>query len=191
MKYKGCLLLKSTNLSRKKQSNRHRVPSDIYCKPPRNRTLWFHHEYRRFSVDLLTDKKMRQEYEKINILIVEDDFNHYLLIVEYLTSFGFTLLRATNDVEAWSILIKNDIHLILMDVKLNQCKINGIELSREIKAFFPLLPIIIQTAFIERINGIDLMKQVYDDYITKPYEIGHFRNKILYNLKFKSIITDN
>jgi DNA-binding response OmpR family regulator len=125
---------------------------------------------------------MRQEYENINILIVEDDFTHYLLIAEYLTSFGFTLIRATNDVEKWSILMKNDIHLILMDVKLKNCKINGIELSREIKAFFPLLPIIIQTAFIESINGIDLMKQVYDDYITKPYEMEHFTNKVLKTL---------
>lgn len=115
----------------------------------------------------------------INILVVEDDFTHYLLIMEYLAPLGFTLIRVTNDVETWSILMKNNIHLILMDVKLKNSKINGIELSREIKAFFPLLPIIIQTAFVDRINGIDLMKEVYDDYITKPYEMGKFTNKVL------------
>jgi DNA-binding response OmpR family regulator len=130
-------------------------------------------------VVLLANKIMRQEFENITILIVEDDYTHYLLLMEYLAPLGFTLLRATNDVEAWSILIKNDIHLILMDVKLKNCKINGIELSREIKAFFPLLPIIIQTAFIDSINGIDLIKNAYDGYITKPYEMGNFTNKVL------------
>ena len=118
----------------------------------------------------------------INILIVEDDYTHYFLIAEYLAPMGFNLIRTTDDVETWSVLIKQNIHLILMDVKLKKCSKSGIELSRDIKAFFPLIPILIQTAFIESIKEKDLIV-VYDDYIIKPYGMELFTNKVLSILK--------
>jgi len=125
---------------------------------------------------------MRQQLvknENINILVVEDDYSSFLLIKEYLTPFDFNIYRSINDKETWEILNTNIVfQLVVMDVKLFNSKINGIDLSREIKKKFPTLSIIIQTAEVNCKNQIDSIVGVYDDFITKPYEMNCFLNKI-------------
>ena len=123
---------------------------------------------------------MRQEFENTNILIVEDDFTSYLLMMEYLIPHQFTFYRAVNDVETWELLnSKLEFHLILMDVKLPTSSMNGIDLSRGIKKRFPNVPIMIQTAVVESKNQFDFIVGVYDDFITKPYYLDCFTDKVL------------
>jgi CheY-like chemotaxis protein len=117
-------------------------------------------------------------YEKINILVVEDDISSYLLITEYLMPLGFNLYRTINYLETWDLLNSNCIfNLVLMDIKL-PCGITGLDLSRSIKIRFPQLPIMIQTATVDR-NRPDSVSGVYDDLITKPYDEECFTGKVL------------
>ena len=92
--------------------------------------------------------------------------------------YGFNLYRAINDLETWDLLNSNCIfNLVLMDIKLPS-GINGLDLSRAIKTRFPQLPIMIQTAIVDK-NRLDSISGVYDDLITKPCHLDCFTGKVL------------
>jgi two-component system chemotaxis response regulator CheY/putative two-component system response regulator len=79
------------------------------------------------------------------VLVVDDDPINRKLIVRILAKKGVESLEAGNGVEAFSILEKNDVDIILLDIVMPV--MNGIEFLKEIKTKpkYMNLPIIILT----------------------------------------------
>ncbi|MER3499671.1 MAG: sigma-54-dependent Fis family transcriptional regulator [Chitinophagaceae bacterium] len=108
-----------------------------------------------------------------NVLIIDDEEKLRTLLARIISFEGFEVLQAGDCKAAWKKLEQSNIDVILCDVKLPDG--NGVELSKKIKDKFPLLEIILLTAFGNIPDGVQAMKNGAFDYITK----GDDNNKII------------
>lgn len=86
---------------------------------------------------------------------------------------GFDVLESADAKSALKKLEQQEVDVIICDVKLPDA--NGIELSRQLKAAYPLCEIIVLTAYGNIPDGVQAIKNGAFDYITK----GDDNNKII------------
>jgi len=103
------------------------------------------------------------------ILVVDDDRSLRYSLKRMFEGRGFELLEAKNGRETIEIVRKEQIDLILMDVRMSG--MTGLEALKEIKAINPKLLVIIMTAYGTTQTAIEAMKFGAFDYITKPFDI--------------------
>lgn len=100
------------------------------------------------------------------IIVAEDEEFNYLYIKELLIGTGITLLHARNGMEAIDLFERNPaVELILMDIKMPG--MDGVSAATEIKGKYQHVKIIAQTAYALE-TEVEMYKEVFDDYITKP-----------------------
>lgn len=88
----------------------------------------------------------RSPDKPITLLIAEDEDSNFILLTEMLAEENLVIIRAKTGLEAVHIAKTNpDINIILMDIKMPE--MDGLEATRQIKAFRPYLPIVAQTAY--------------------------------------------
>ena len=102
---------------------------------------------------------------KSNILIIDDEEKLRSLLARILDLEGYQIMEASNAKSAWRILENTDIQLVISDVKLPDA--NGVELSKIIKDRFPLVEVIVLTAYGTIADGVKAIKNGAFDYITK------------------------
>lgn len=112
----------------------------------------------------------------IKVLIVEDNHNLRKMIDIYLKQNNFETHVSCNGVEALDILEKNHIDLIICDIMMP--KMDGFELTKEIRSVYPNLPIIIVTAKGAKEDKIKGFKLGIDDYMTKPIDLEELLMRI-------------
>ena len=101
------------------------------------------------------------------ILVAEDEVSNFRLIDAILKRHNYTVVRAENGEEAVEICKENpSIELVLMDIRMPG--MNGLEATQAIKAEFPNLPIIAQTAYAMDGDKDKALANGCDDYISKP-----------------------
>ena len=100
------------------------------------------------------------------VLIVEDEYANALLLVEILKKMDIVSVHLISGEGLFETLEKEDIGLVLMDVKLPG--VNGYELTKQIKAEYPNLPVIIQTAYAFSSDREHAIAAGGDDYLSKP-----------------------
>jgi DNA-binding NtrC family response regulator len=100
-----------------------------------------------------------------SILIVDDEEKLRSLLKRIISLEGFTIYEAANLKTASKILEKESIDVLLCDVKLPDG--NGVSFIQETKKKFPLLEIILLTAYGNIADGVQAMKYGAFDYITK------------------------
>ncbi|MET6998937.1 sigma-54-dependent transcriptional regulator [Chitinophaga defluvii] len=110
---------------------------------------------------------------KGHILIIDDEEQLRKLLSRLLSLEGYTLHEAANIRAAWKILEKEEIQVILSDVKLPDG--NGVALVQDIKAKHPETETIVLTAYGNIADGVQAIKNGAFDYITK----GDDNNRIL------------
>ena len=117
------------------------------------------------------------EWSDKTILIVEDAIVSYELITKFLKKSKVRFLHVTDGEQAVDLCKKNDgIDLVLMDVQLPI--MDGLEATRQIKAFKPNLPIIAQTANTMNDDKLNILNAGCDDYISKPINRRELSEKI-------------
>ena len=99
------------------------------------------------------------------ILIIDDEEKLRNLLTRIITLEGFTVIEANNLKAGVKILEKEQIDVILCDVKLPDG--NGVEFVKEIRPKFPLVEIILLTAYGNIADGVQAMRNGAYDYITK------------------------
>ncbi len=114
--------------------------------------------------------EIKKSAEKYTILVAEDEEVNYLYIevlFEDEMEGNYNLIHAKNGKEAFEICTSNNnIDLVLMDIKMPI--MNGHEATEKIKARFPNLPIIAQTAYSTETDKKLALKHGCDDFISKP-----------------------
>ncbi|WP_411681181.1 response regulator transcription factor [Clostridium thailandense] len=103
---------------------------------------------------------------KETILVVDDEKEIRNLIGIYLENEGFEVLKASNGVEALSILENKEIHLIILDIMMP--KMDGMEACMKIREN-KNMPIIMLSAKTEDMDKILGLTTGADDYMTKPF----------------------
>ena len=100
------------------------------------------------------------------VLVADDDINIRQFLKIRLSYLGYNVIIATNGQEVLSILEKEKLDLIILDIILPQ--IDGYKVCRILRKF-SRVPIILLTALantLDRIRGLDLGA---DEYLTKPF----------------------
>jgi two-component system, NtrC family, response regulator len=108
-----------------------------------------------------------------NVLIIDDEEGLRTLLSRLLTLDNYKVFEASDGEEGLKILSQEEIHVIILDVKLPG--ISGIDLIPKIKEYDNLIEIIVLTAYGTIQDGVTAIKRGAFDYITK----GDEDNKIL------------
>ncbi|MBN2731868.1 MAG: sigma-54-dependent Fis family transcriptional regulator [Balneolaceae bacterium] len=106
-----------------------------------------------------------------NILIIDDEQRFRELLSRIIGLEGFEIFQAKNVREGFSILEKKSINVVVTDVKLPDG--NGLQVLERIKKEYPLIEVIVITAFGTIQDGVNAMKKGAFDYITKGDEDDH------------------
>jgi len=109
------------------------------------------------------------------ILLVDDDPNLLVVLSERLTADGFDVATARDGQEALRRLATGWPDLLIIDMMM--ARMDGLTLAREIKAQADL-PIIVLSAIDAGDSKADLLEEVAEDYVTKPYHYPELRARI-------------
>lgn len=104
--------------------------------------------------------------KEFKILIVDDEKNILDVVKAYLEKEGFQIITAMDGETALSILSKETIHLVVLDLLLP--KLSGEEVCRKIRTTSSV-PIIMLTAKADEDEKIEGISIGADDYLTKPF----------------------
>lgn len=102
------------------------------------------------------------------VLIVEDDATLRDALTDTLRSNNIAVIAAASGPEALSILLREDIGLVVSDVQMEP--MNGHELLAAIRQRDPGLPAILMTAYGTIEQAVDAMREGAADYLVKPIE---------------------
>ena len=100
-----------------------------------------------------------------NILIIDDEEKLRGLLARIIKSEGFEVVEAPDLKSGFKKLEQNDIDVVLCDVKLPDG--NGVDFLEKIKTNFPLIEVILLTAYGNISDGVQAMKNGAFDYIVK------------------------
>jgi len=100
-----------------------------------------------------------------NILIIDDEEKLRNLLARIVKSEGFDVLEAPDLKTGFKKLEQNNIDVVLCDVKLPDG--NGVDFVEKIKTNFPLIEVILLTAFGKIPDGVQAIKNGAFDYIVK------------------------
>jgi DNA-binding NtrC family response regulator len=106
----------------------------------------------------------------MNVLIVDDEPGLRNGLAKLLTLQGYTTMEATSAAEVRKLLLTNEIHLMLLDLRLGEQ--DGLALLKEVKAEEPALPVIIITGHGDIYSAVECMKAGATNYIPKPIDHG-------------------
>jgi DNA-binding response OmpR family regulator len=109
------------------------------------------------------------------ILLVDDDPNQLVLLADQLRADGFDIQTARDGDEALRRLKSGWPDLLIIDMMMP--RMDGLTLAREIKGQADL-PIIVLSAIDASDSKADLLEEVAEDYVTKPYHYPELRARI-------------
>lgn len=120
------------------------------------------------------------------VLVVDDDESFLLSLIDGFKSYEdqFGIITANNGEEAVDILDKQDIHLVLTDLKMP--KMDGFALVAHLSAHHPDIPVIVMTAFGTPDMEENLKEIGAFQYIEKPIDFNLLVTKILKGLEGRS-----
>src|SRR6476659_10113880 len=109
------------------------------------------------------------------ILLVDDDPNLLVVLSERLTADGFDVATARDGHEALRRLATGWPDLLIIDMMMP--RLDGLSLAREIKGRADL-PIIVLSAIDAGDSKADVLDEIAEDYVTKPYHYPELRARI-------------
>ena len=86
------------------------------------------------------------------ILVVEDDTVLRRQLARTLRGFGYGIFEAAEGLQAIRLLGDEEIHLVLTDIRM-PC-LDGISLLKYVKIFYPDIPVVVATAYPERVENL-------------------------------------
>lgn len=111
------------------------------------------------------------------LLIVDDDKNNRLTLQLLLEEFdSLEIKEAKNGIEAIEMAYREHFDLILMDIMMP--KLNGMEATKQIKAFNRKTMILALSALDDEDSKNEMLSCGAEDYITKPIEEGLFHQRM-------------
>ncbi|MCX7913857.1 MAG: response regulator [Thermodesulfovibrionales bacterium] len=107
--------------------------------------------------------------ENFKILIAEDDDIVREVLSSILSKEGYSVCTAKDGLEAIRMLIVEDFHLVITDIKMPQA--DGITVLKEAIKNNPDCAVVILTAYGSLDSALNAIKEGAFDYLTKPFRI--------------------
>lgn len=127
--------------------------------------------------------------KKYSILVVDDEPLIRESLFEILRIEGYSVEMAVSAEEAFKLLSKSKIDIVVTDFKLP--KMNGLELLGKIKKDFSEIEVIMITGYGSIESAVEAMKKGAYDYITKPINDHEIKNIISKIVEKKKILEEN
>ncbi len=102
------------------------------------------------------------------ILVIEDKESMLDMLKQTLEAEGYLVVAARDGAEGIKKLTNERVGLVLTDIKLP--KKDGFEVLKAVKDEYPLLPVIVMTAFGTIETAVKAVKQGAYDFLTKPFD---------------------
>lgn len=126
---------------------------------------------------------------KEKILILEDELNMRKTLSSILEEEGFLPVQAAQAKEGLKILSKENISLVISDIKMPQ--MDGIEFLRQMRTKGYDIPVIFITAYGSFDSAVEALRLGAYDYITKPFEPETVIHTIQRALEHKKLVEEN
>lgn len=123
-----------------------------------------------------------------SVLIVDDDDVIRETLFDVFKRTGYEVYSVGSGNEALSVIKKNIIDLILLDMRLPD--LNGLEVLKKIKEIDTEILVMIMTAFSDVQSAVLAMKSGAYHYINKPFELEELKLLIEKGLETKSLINE-
>jgi DNA-binding NtrC family response regulator len=124
----------------------------------------------------------------MNTILFVDDESRMLDLMTMNFSSIYNILTAKNGLEALEVIHKNEVDLIVTDIKMP--KMDGMELLKKVKSSFDI-PVIIVTAFGTIENAVEAVKSGAYDYVTKPINLQDLETKIKRSIEYLKVKREN
>ncbi len=111
----------------------------------------------------------------MKMMLVDDEERFLSTTKKLLSKKGFEVMTATSGPEALDILRAQNIHVVILDVKMPG--MDGIETLKAIKRTYPLVEVIMLTGHATVESAVDGLKSGATDYLMKPTDIGEIISK--------------
>ncbi len=119
---------------------------------------------------------------KLNVLVLDDEKRLTEELSEFLEESGFQAFEANTGKQGFSILKKQLIDLLILDIRLGSE--NGLDILKEVKTKYPNLEVIMISAHGDMDTVIEAMKLGAIDYLRKPFRHNDIRVSIERTQKF-------
>lgn len=101
----------------------------------------------------------------------------------------YNVLTAENGKVAWSLINKNDVDLVITDLRMDE--MNGQELLKKIVSTYPNIPVVILTGHGTIETAVNAMRDGAVDFFTKPLDLDRLLLLVKKSLKHKDLIDEN
>ena len=123
-----------------------------------------------------------------NIIIIDDTPDNIKVASLILNKEGFSVYSALSVKQAFKIMQKHKMSLVLMDAMMPDIDgFEGVELIREFRSF-RCIPVLMVTALSEKEDVVKAIKSGADDYLTKPYNTCDLVDKVKSLTKISAFI---
>jgi DNA-binding NtrC family response regulator len=113
----------------------------------------------------------------IQILVLEDHEDEASLYCRMIKDMGYACSYVTNSEQAFGYLDKKNVDILFLDLYLKE-DLTGIQLIPKFKKLHPGIVIIVLTHSMEMQDSVDAIKGGAMDYLTKPFDVGLFKQRI-------------
>jgi len=104
---------------------------------------------------------------KLNILVIDDEKRFTEELTEFLQNSGFQTYEANTGAQGLSLLKKQSVDLLILDVRLPG--VNGLDILNEVKVKYPNMEVIVVSAHGDMDTVIKAMRLGAIDYLRKPF----------------------
>jgi DNA-binding NtrC family response regulator len=104
---------------------------------------------------------------KLNILVIDDEKRFTEELTEFLQNSGFQTYEANTGAQGLSLLKKQSVDLLILDVRLPG--VNGLDILNEVKVKYPNMEVIVVSAHGDMDTVIKAMRLGVIDYLRKPF----------------------
>jgi two-component system nitrogen regulation response regulator NtrX len=119
------------------------------------------------------------------ILVVDDEMNITKTIKEVLEDYGFSVITLNEGSNTLGILNVEDVDLVLLDLLMPS--VNGVEILKEIRKQFPMLPVVMISGHGTISSTVECIKLGAFDFIEKPISIDKLVSTVKNALKFREL----
>lgn len=123
------------------------------------------------------------------ILVADDEKNIVSGLKEGFEDEGYSVLTASNGKEAWNILNKNNVDLVITDLRMPE--MSGNELIKQISSHYPTLPVIALTGHGNIETAVQTMREGAVDFLTKPFDFDKLSLIVKKSLEASSLRKEN
>jgi two-component system response regulator HydG len=125
----------------------------------------------------------------LDILIVDDDAAHRLMLKKLLGGWGYQTFEADDGAGAIEEIRRRAFDLILMDIRM--VKVSGIEALEQVRKINPSIPVILMTAYASVETAVSALKKGAYDYLTKPLDFDELQIGIARATEHSSLKKEN